>query len=226
MATTTADFSFSSLYDYDDLRLPEGSRSIRVLYIKASSSIDDGEHIQGRLRVVDLEAPLPFSTLSYVWGVDARDHPFIKCGTFNMPVTVNCYSALLHLRRKLGDFSIWIDAICINQMDKGEKEQQIPLMGSIYSSAETVYVWLGESSPQSDRAMSYLASTGYQECFSRISNSNEDGSPKSSRSITLHILMASLRPFWSSYTSPSIATRYLRPVDGTLSRHFKLISFH
>ncbi|KAE9364144.1 HET-domain-containing protein, partial [Stipitochalara longipes BDJ] len=168
MATTTADISFLTLYDHDDLRLPKGSRSIRVLYIKASSSIDDEEQIQSRLRVVDLDALPPFSALSYVWGVDAaHDHRFIKCGAFNILVTENCYSALLHLRRKLGDFSIWIDAICINQTDKGEKEQQIPLMGSIYSSAETVYVWLGESSPQSDRAMSYLTNTGYQECFSR-----------------------------------------------------------
>ncbi|RDW57001.1 hypothetical protein BP6252_13919 [Coleophoma cylindrospora] len=155
-ATTPAAVGLSALYDRDDSRLPTNSRHIRILHISASSSTNEGEQIQGDLRVVDLEASPPFSALSYVWGVDDCDSPIIKCGDFDVPVTVNCYSALLHLRKKLGNFSIWIDTVCINQANTVEKELQIPLMEAIYASASTVYVWLGEGTPQSDRGPSLM----------------------------------------------------------------------
>ena len=38
---------------------------------------------------------------------------------------------------------IWIDALCINQDDKEEKAIQVPLMGEIFSKAQSVFVWLG-----------------------------------------------------------------------------------
>ncbi|TGJ85572.1 hypothetical protein E0Z10_g3198 [Xylaria hypoxylon] len=72
-------------------------------------------------------------------------------------VTDNCVAALHHLRDKLGSFTIWVDAICINQSTKDEKPQQIPLMGSIYQGAEKVYIWLGEGSAATGRAMSVRA---------------------------------------------------------------------
>jgi hypothetical protein len=39
----------------------------------------------------------------------------------------------------------WIDAICINQEDIDEKNEQVPRMGQVYSSASQVWVWLGVS---------------------------------------------------------------------------------
>ncbi|KAF2098866.1 hypothetical protein NA57DRAFT_56504 [Rhizodiscina lignyota] len=38
----------------------------------------------------------------------------------------------------------WIDAICIDQSNIAERNQQIKLMGNIYSDAVSVMVWLGE----------------------------------------------------------------------------------
>lgn len=40
---------------------------------------------------------------------------------------------------------LWIDAVCIDQSNRIEKALQIPLMGQIYSNAELVIVWLGET---------------------------------------------------------------------------------
>ncbi|OTA90543.1 hypothetical protein M434DRAFT_77799 [Hypoxylon sp. CO27-5] len=40
---------------------------------------------------------------------------------------------------------IWIDAICINQNDRAEKENQVKLMDKIYANATTVKIWLGEA---------------------------------------------------------------------------------
>lgn len=39
---------------------------------------------------------------------------------------------------------IWIDAVCINQEDLEERAQQVAMMGSIYSRAEMVHVWLDD----------------------------------------------------------------------------------
>jgi Heterokaryon incompatibility protein (HET) len=89
-------------------------------------------------------------------------------------VRQNGLSALKHLRQKLGSFSIWIDAVCINQSPKdsaAEKKQQIPLMGEIYSGAQIIYIWLGEGTEQSDRAMAHLGKAGFLDYFSTTGSS-------------------------------------------------------
>ncbi|KAI1102044.1 heterokaryon incompatibility protein-domain-containing protein [Jackrogersella minutella] len=40
---------------------------------------------------------------------------------------------------------IWIDALCINQKDTTEKEDQVKLMHEIFANAVTVKIWLGET---------------------------------------------------------------------------------
>jgi hypothetical protein len=37
----------------------------------------------------------------------------------------------------------WVDAICINQNDLNEKNEQVPRMGDIYSMASRVWIWIG-----------------------------------------------------------------------------------
>jgi hypothetical protein len=55
---------------------------------------------------------------------------------------------------------MWIDAICINQDNREEKEHQIPLMAEIYSKALRVVVWLGEAEDDSDRALEEIRLAG------------------------------------------------------------------
>lgn len=54
------------------------------------------------------------------------------------------------------NFSIWIDALCINQDDVAERNQQVPRMKDIYEKAQYVIVWLGKADPVSDDAMKFL----------------------------------------------------------------------
>ncbi|KAH7119794.1 heterokaryon incompatibility protein-domain-containing protein [Dendryphion nanum] len=151
---------------YRSVPLPSNRKCIRLLNIHgpASSGLDSNI-IQCDLVVADLESTRNFTALSYVWGDDARasQQTSILCSGVNIPVRPRCYTALLHLRRKLGTFSIWVDAVCINQGDNAEKAQQIPLMGDIYSGAKEVYIWLGEGNDSTDRAMSYLSNAGFPE---------------------------------------------------------------
>ncbi|KAF2804757.1 HET-domain-containing protein [Mytilinidion resinicola] len=157
---------------YRSLPLPVQSRCVRLLEVRAAVNLDGSDPIAVEFRVANLEEGPPFAALSYVWGKDVEPRSII-CGTYTLNVTVNCHSALWHLRKKLGAFTIWVDSVCINQEDKSEKEQQIPLMGDIYTGAETVYLWLGEGNPQSDRAMNFLGRCGFLEYFSPGADSTE-----------------------------------------------------
>ncbi|KAF2747001.1 hypothetical protein M011DRAFT_403678 [Sporormia fimetaria CBS 119925] len=122
----------------------------------------DGGLLCVQLSIIDLDAVHSYSTLSYVWGkpnpsCGDTDIPAVFCGEYIIPVTPNCHSALVHLRRMLGQFTIWtqptVDAICINQNDEQEKLQQIPLMDEIYSRAHATYVWLGEGDNDTGKTM-------------------------------------------------------------------------
>jgi hypothetical protein len=160
-----------SLYQLCSLPPRPRSKCIRVLDILAPSPSlpdPDNDPIQCNLRVIKFDAH-PFTALSYVWGAYNLPPDFITCNGVQIQVTNNCFSALKHLRKKLGTFTIWLDAVCINQDDQVEKSRQIPLMGDIYSRAHCVYVWLGEGSISTDRAMAYMANAGFQAYYKETS---------------------------------------------------------
>lgn len=103
---------------YHRLPLKEGCRTIRILHVNSCSGpADDDGLIVSQLRLVNLDENPSYAALSYVWGKDTpqSNQHIVKCSGISLPVTQNCYSALLNLRKKLGCFSIWIDAISLNQ---------------------------------------------------------------------------------------------------------------
>ena len=89
-------------------------------------------------------APLVYDALSYVWG-PASDRVDIQCNGQTVSITQSLAEALLHLRSDTDKRTLWIDQLCINQEDTGERNQQVTLMGDIYSLARKVVVWLGPS---------------------------------------------------------------------------------
>jgi len=136
--------------------LPVGSNRIRLLDLKAA--IAPGDDLVGRIRVVNLNHSPRFTALSYVWGAKATPSDTIVCQPLScsLEITSGCYDALRHVRSVFGAVTIWVDAICVNQEDDDEKVAQIRYMGDIYTRAEAVYVWLGEGSSASDRAIRFL----------------------------------------------------------------------
>ncbi|OQV07916.1 hypothetical protein CLAIMM_12270 [Cladophialophora immunda] len=75
----------------------------------------------------------------------------------------------------LGSFTIWVDAICINQDDEAEKSRQIRLMSAIYRGATEVFIWLGDGNERTNRAMSYLEAYGpLERGFMRLANKKRD----------------------------------------------------
>jgi hypothetical protein len=98
--------------------------------------------------VFSLHTAPPFAALSYSWGDRlANAHINLDTGTKNAqcPISVDLSSALAHLKTTNKHRWLWVDAICINQASNKEKSYQVKIMRSIYSSAQCVYVWLGEA---------------------------------------------------------------------------------
>jgi Heterokaryon incompatibility protein (HET) len=135
------------------------SGMIRVYDLQDTADPDD-RIIKGLLRIINLAENPSFTALSYCWGSYSSPKDTISCGEHSLEITRNCWSALWHLRKKFGSITIWVDGICINQDDGDEKSIQIPLMRDIYSSAQIVYLWLGEGNKKTDQAMDYLAKGG------------------------------------------------------------------
>jgi hypothetical protein len=134
-------------FEYQKL---ETSTSIRILELEPGTS---DEPLRGRLQHFDLKSEIPsFDALSYVWGVAVYDQTF-EC---HMPIRIDTVmitksleEALQRLRSPQEIKHIWADGICINQHDISERENQVKLMGQLYTRAKQVKIWLG---PDSDHA--------------------------------------------------------------------------
>ncbi|MCJ1232775.1 hypothetical protein MMC14_000729 [Varicellaria rhodocarpa] len=71
-------------------------------------------------------------------------------------ITLNCELAIRRLRLSDVTRTLWIDAICINQDNIQERNEQVQLMRSIYRGAYRVLVYLGEESTDSVNAMNFI----------------------------------------------------------------------
>lgn len=73
-----------------------------------------------------------------------------------MAATANLEAALHALRSEASVRVMWIDAVCINQVDTAEKNIQVPLMGRSYSGVSGVVAWFGPSTPEIELALSWI----------------------------------------------------------------------
>ncbi len=68
----------------------------------------------------------------------------MHCGGGVIKVTANLSLLLSKFRTPESSQLLWIDAICINQDDIDERSQQVQIMGSIYTNAAEVLLWIGD----------------------------------------------------------------------------------
>jgi hypothetical protein len=155
--------------------LPE--RSIR--FLKLHPHQDDGliscsfsiQHINN-----EVSAPT-YIALSYAWGRDhLTNHILIDDET--VEVRQNLYEFLLQCGRW---DAIWIDTLCINQEDSSEGSQQVQMMGSIYSSAQVVWAWLGPAHSRRTREALVNLRNNAAQYFLGLENVTEpDSMPENS----------------------------------------------
>jgi Heterokaryon incompatibility protein (HET) len=127
-------------YEYKPLSGPKCIRILELWPARPKSA-----SLRGRLVDVDIALESQnrprYDCLSYVWGYDAGDRPINLEGQ-EVLVTQNCEAALRQLRNKSRSIRIWIDALCINQQNISERNQQVRMMEEIYRKAKHVRIWL------------------------------------------------------------------------------------
>ncbi|CAH0058894.1 unnamed protein product [Clonostachys solani] len=106
----------------------------------------------------------PYIALSYTWGppepsmtpYPLSDRRIIRIDGRPFLVFPNLFDALTQLVSARPGQYVWIDGICINQADLAERASQVSIMNTIYAGAEETVIWLGSSSPATERALSKL----------------------------------------------------------------------
>ncbi|KAI1750549.1 heterokaryon incompatibility protein-domain-containing protein [Xylaria castorea] len=131
---------------------------VRVLYL--SPARQWAEPLHGYLGVQDLNGRPHYEALSYTWMDEKGDtglseRLYVGTNWDVLPITRSCSHALRRLRLEYTERPIWVDSICINQLNNVEKSHQIALMRTIYARSIRCIADLGEPSPSSDIAIEY-----------------------------------------------------------------------
>lgn len=106
-----------------------------------------------------------YTAISYTWGSPTIQRK-VWIDDKYLLLRENIWNFLHHC--SITDFPtpkwLWIDSICINQNDIPEKNYQVALMGEIFSKAERVLIWLGDTSAESGLAylQDELQSNGHE----------------------------------------------------------------
>ncbi|KAF5014024.1 hypothetical protein FDECE_5 [Fusarium decemcellulare] len=128
------------------------TNSIRVLELHPGKP---GDILSFELNEVQLNVNASFEALSYEWQDKVGTVP-VQCNNERLLVTPNCKAAMERLRLDSRPRYLWIDAICINQANIKERNQQVAMMTDIYRAATTVLMWLGEETESTRIAFEVL----------------------------------------------------------------------
>ena len=131
-----------------------------------------------------LEQNLTYEALSYVWGDTTKTRQIIVNGR-PFQATENLEKALRQLRYADKPRILWVDAICINQRDVAERNEQVKRMTCIYQNAERVIAWLGSETNTTSAAMEFVC------LFTRVMSDSASGQRISS-SLLLEQMAATL----------------------------------
>jgi hypothetical protein len=131
-----------------------GNDSIRLLILQADVLGSDihCSLIHTNLRACYGDIFEHYTALSYVWG-NANNKRTTYLNEIPFEITVNLLDALDDLRDEHNTLRLWVDAICIDQANILERNQQVALMRQIYSYAAFTVVYLGKSIDEVDEVM-------------------------------------------------------------------------
>ncbi|KAL9595844.1 MAG: hypothetical protein Q9219_006186 [cf. Caloplaca sp. 3 TL-2023] len=144
--------------------------SIRLLSVRPSSAYGA---INCTLDLADLATKPQYHALSYTWGpptlqaaqkgMTDEKRCLIVCNGWEVRVPQNLFDFLCHAAKDSASGPWWIDAICINQENILERNQEILKMRDIYANASHVVVWLGEEDEYTVPALELLTALGSKD---------------------------------------------------------------
>lgn len=129
-----------------------GADHLRILVLIPDAKFE--EPLRCDFEVEHRDATGEYAALSYSWGMN-DDGDASLCRTAEISGTVfnitrNFFEALRRIRSATAATRLWVDAVCINQGDIGEKNLQVARMAEVYAKAAKTIVWLGEGDSESD----------------------------------------------------------------------------
>lgn len=106
-----------------------------------------------------------YQAISYTWVTEhgsAELYQHVQCGPNRLvlPILENCANVLRRVRHHALLRLIWIDMICIDQGNLGERNHQVALMSTIYSKAFQVLIYLGEADALSKAVLNGIMGEG------------------------------------------------------------------
>ncbi|KAF2425574.1 hypothetical protein EJ08DRAFT_722923, partial [Tothia fuscella] len=110
--------------------------------------------IECRLVHTRLSEAQHYDAISYTWGSDEPPHDLIVEDCL-LTIGTNAFELLQDRATSQETRRLWLDCICINQVDLAEKEVQIPLMPEIYEGANRTIVFLNKE-PNAEQVLSLL----------------------------------------------------------------------
>ncbi|KAF0330026.1 HET-domain-containing protein [Colletotrichum asianum] len=102
----------------------------------------DGD-LRCNIRNLELGTCEPYEALSYVWGDQLNLEPIQVAGA-TVKITKSLQAALRRLRKPNVIRPLWVDQLCINQLDSRDKSRQVSIMRQIYKNCSRCLIWLGE----------------------------------------------------------------------------------
>ncbi len=188
--------------------LDKAKREIRVADLLLSSDLS--APLECSLRIVSVDKMGKYVAFSYVWGQEPATEAILING-IQHPIRHNLAAGLRALRDRSWRnrtrkrqrsclISVWVDAICINQSDIGERNHQVPHMNLIFNKCDYTFSWLGEADDTSDLAMNSIAKAAtfarLQGGITLLATLTQQGNPlcKVGPWIAIHKLLN--REFW------------------------------
>lgn len=160
----------------------------RVLRVQYDASL---RRLSGTLQIIDLNSETQYDALSYYWGPSGGRRKSIHIDGEAVLISPSLYAFLRRYGAKSGQI-IWVDALCINQNDVEERNQQVSIMDSIYREAAVVHIWLGKGDSDTDLALT---------CCQRWHQNQRTESEKPLKTADVERIASSLlqiatRPYW------------------------------
>ena len=111
-----------------------------------------------------------YEAVSYTWGDPVLSENLVvlpdestsgvalpeQTGETHLAITRNVDTMLRFFRSPTKIVRLWVDAICLNQVDKHELGHQIALMGEIYNHAPQTRIWLGPEDEDVAKVFTFL----------------------------------------------------------------------
>ena len=143
-------YEFRDPYTHPPLQDP--STQIRLCRYTADGH-HDGTVPRLEIQLFSLDLVPAYIALSYEWGSASEDAPSIIVDEAALQIRPNLHDFLTTYPTAVGNCSskwFWIDQITIDQSNIAERNAQVAIMGTIYSRAEEVLVWLGSARDAAD----------------------------------------------------------------------------